>query len=299
MAGLLSFFAPGLGHIYSGRFSKGLVLFFAGTALGFPGMLGILPIGLGYRVAGIVAIIAGAVIWVYAILDARRTAGKASPDYALRDYNRWWVYLILVLLPLPISMGGAMLIREGLLEAFYVPSRSMYPTIRFGDRVLANKITYRSQPVRRGDIIVFANPNQRNQNYIKRVVALPGDRARIENNRLFINGSELKVSEIGTSAAGEDKQLAGMILEETNGSAAYRILLAPPAGTQPSDDQAAKGRSFEEITVATGHCFVLGDNRNRSHDSREFGPVPLGDVIGRVNYMYFPRWANLNPHRGK
>ena len=290
---LLSFLSAGVGHIYCGSFGKGLVLFVAGAVLGVPGMLGILPLGLGYRITGIVAITAGAGIWIYSILDARRTAKKSRKNYVLKDYNRWWVYLLLILLPLPISIAGAFRIRETMLEAFIVPAKSMYPTIHFGERVLANKIAYRSGPVRRGDIIVFINPNKRYQNYIKRVVALPGDTIEIRSNELYINDKKLHRSKIGDSDAKNDKMLIGEIFQETNNSATYRILVASPPSTKPTDDERHKGNDFARTTVPNGHCFVLGDNRNNSHDSRNYGAVHMSDIIGRVDSVYYPRWVNL------
>ena len=297
VAVLLSLLAPGLGHVYCGRFGKGLLLYFIGTILGVPGLLGILPMGLGYPIVGMIAIAAGVGIWIYAIENARRTAKRTCSDYVPRDYNRWWVYLILAVLPMPISVGGAFYLREVMLQAFYVPSKSMYPTIRFGERVLANKMTYRREPVRRGDIIVFPNPNKRHQKNIKRVVALPGDTVEMVDNQLIVNARKLETTRVGDSAAGDDTQRAGDIVQELNDSFTYRILLALQADTGTTDDACRKSRNFPKTTVPNGHCFVLGDNRNRSHDSRDYGPVPLRDIVGRVDYIYHPRWVKLRDRR--
>ena len=292
IAGLLSLISPGVGHIYCGRFGKGLVLFFV-DAVALPGMLGVLPMALGYRIGWGASLLAGAGIWVYSILDARRIARRTSPAYALKEYNHCWVYLILILLPLPITVGGAFLAREWMVQAFYVPSKSMYPTIRFGERLLANKTVYRREPVRRGDVIAFVNPNKRHQKNIKRVVALPGDRVAITNNKLSVNGKPVQTTKVGDSQAGGDKQLVGGIFRETNGSATYRIFVPSPTNTAPKDSPGGKTGDLAETVVPNGHCFVLGDNRGRSHDSRKYGPVPLRDIVGRVDYLYYPRWVNL------
>lgn len=265
----------------------------SGAVLGIPGVLGILPLGLGYHVIGIVALTAGASVWIYAILDARRIAKKSRKDYVLKDYNRWWVYLLLVLLPLPISIAGAFQIRETMLEAFYVPSKSMYPTICFGEKILTNKIVYRSEPVRRGDVIVFINPNKRYQKNIQRVIALPCDTVEIQNNELFVNGKKLRRSKVGDSNVKNDKMLTGEIFQETNDTANYHILLMPSAKTAPGKKSHTKKRNFPKTTIPNGHCFVLGDNRNNSHDSRNYGPIPMSDIVGRVGYIYYPRWVNL------
>ena len=202
---------------------------------------------------------------------------------------------MLVLLPLPISIAGALQIRETMLEAFYVPSKSMYPTIHFGEKVLANKIVYRSEPVQRGDVIVFINPNKRYQNNIQRVVALPGDTVKIQNNKLYINDKKLRCDKVGDSDTKNDKMLTGEIFQETNDPANYQILLASSTETSSADDKkgGAQGRNFPKTTIPNGHCFVLGDNRNNSYDSRNYGPVPMSDIVGRVGYIYYPRWINL------
>ena len=279
---LLSFLTAGLGHIYCGRFGKGLVLFFLYAILGVPGLLGMLPLALGYRLIGISATIAGFAIWIYAIFDARRIAKRASSNYVLKDYNRWWVYLILILIPFPISVAGALHIRAGIIEAFYVPSKSMYPTIHYNEKILANKVVYDSQPVRRGDIVVFVNPNKRHQFNVKRIVALAGDTVEIKGNRLLINGRKLEADKIDDYGNGD----AGEIFLETNSSAKYQIFLASVEDSQSAGN-------FPETIVPNGHCFILGDNRNKSEDSRDFGPVPLSDIVGRVDYIYYPRWVDI------
>jgi signal peptidase I len=295
VAELLSLLAAGLGHIYCGRFGKGLLLFFAGVVLGIPGMLGLLPLGLGYRITGIVAIAAGAGIWIYSIWDARRIAKKIGKNYVLKDYNRWWIYLLLFMLPFPIIIGGSFLVRETMLEAFHATSKSMYPTINFGERFMASKMAYRSGPIQRGDVIVFLNPNKRYQNNFKRVVALPGDTVEIQNNELLINDKKLRQNKVGDSDVKNDKMLVGEIFQETNDTANYRILLASSTETTPTNDKKGgiQGRNFLKTTVPNGHCFVLGDNRNNSIDSRNYGPIPMSDIVGRVGYIYYPRWVNL------
>ncbi len=296
IAELLSILMVGLGHIYCGRFGKGLILFVANAVLAVPGLLGILPLGLGYRITGIVAIAAGAGIWIYAILDARSAAKKCRKDYTLKDYNRWWIYLLLAVLPLPISVSGAFLIRETMLEAFHVPSISMYPTIHATERVLANKIVYRSEPIRRGDLAVYIHPNKRHVNNVKRIVALPGDTFEIINNELFINDIKVQRSKIGDSDVSDNKKLAGEIFQETIDSGTYRILLSPVDQTLQGKEKDKATPNFPKTTIPNGHCFVLGDNRNYSWDSRHYGPVPLSNIIGRLDYIYFPRWESLKIH---
>ncbi len=293
IAELLSIIAAGLGHIYCGKFGKGLILFVTSAIFAGLGMLGMLPLGQGYRITGFIAIAASTAVWIYSILDARRTAKKSRKDYALKDYNRWWVYLLLAILPLPISVSGALVIRETTLEAFYVPSISMYPTIHFNEKALANKIVYRREPVRKGDLAVYIHPNKRHINNVKRIVALPGDTFEIKNNKLFINDIKLHRSKIGNSDITDNKKLSGEIFQETIDSASYRILLAPIDKTAQGKEKDKATPNFPKTTIPNGHCFMLGDNRNYSWDSRHYGPIPLADIIGRLDYIYYPRWVNL------
>jgi signal peptidase I len=292
LALLLSFLSTGFGHIYCGRFGKGIVLVFVTTILMFPAILRALPIHAGYRLVGSVAFLAGVGFWIYAMVDSWKIAKRTGKNYVLKDYNRWWVYLLLYLLLLLVSTSSALQIRESVMEAFIIPSKSMSPTIEHGDRVLANKVAYRSEPLRRGDVIVFPNPNKRHQKNIKRVVALAGDTVEIKNNQLIINGKTCETSVVGPSKA-KDKLLTGEIREETNHSAKYEILVSPSPGIQPAGDECSKSADFPKTKVPNGHCFVLGDNRDRSEDSRVYGPVLLRDIVGRVEYIYFPRFANL------
>jgi len=215
-------------------------------------------------------------IWLYAVIDAYLLAKKADPDYQLKDYNRWYVYLIIILMVFPVSMSTALLVRDGFYEAFYIAAESMQPTMTRGERVIADKRVYRTEPVAHGDVIVFINPNERNVRFIKRVVALPNDTVEIKENTVFINGKELSTT------------IEGDVRWETNGSARYQTHRVPE---KPID--AALILNVPETTIPQGFCYVLGDNRYNSRDSRHFGPIPLVDVIGRVDCAYFPSWRRI------
>ena len=299
VAELLSFLVAGLGHIYCGRFGKGLILFVAHAALGAPAMMVILPLGRGYRITGFVAIVASTAIWIYAILNARRTAKKTRKDYVLKDYNRWWIYLLLAVMPMPISVSGAFLIRETAIEAFYVPSISMYPTIRFNEKVLVNKIVYRREPIRRGDVAVYVHPNKRHVHNVKRIVALPGDTFEIKNDELFINDIKVQRSKVGDSDITDNKKLTGEIFQETVDSGTYQILMSPVDQTLQGKEKDKATPNFPKTTIPNGHCFALGDNRNYSWDSRHYGPIPLATVVGRAEFIYFPRWESLKIHNNE
>lgn len=134
-------------------------------------------------------------------------------------------------------------------QAFYIPSGSMEPTLMVDDRILVAKFVYRFEPVHRGDVVVFRYPLNPQRDFVKRVIGLPGDRVQLQDGVVHLDGNVL--SEKG-----------------------YTI--KPDFG------------NYGPVTVPASHYFVLGDNRNNSEDSRFFGYVPGGNVIGKAIFIYWP-----------
>jgi len=279
---------PGLGHIYCGRIVKGIILAFLSSIL-IPVIFGTLSVSHStVRIAVIIAtLFASLVVWLVAIIDSWYTARHTTDSYTLKDYNKWYVYVILILMSTGNSTQISFNVRSTLVEAFRVPVASNYPTIVPNDRFLANKRAYKTSDPERGDLIVFLNPEDRRQNYIKRVVAVAGDTVEIKDGQLYVNDQKLRrqtlpqstLDNIRIKVRGE--LLQGDVFEEINGDAKYKIFLAGPPHDETSTD-------FEKITIPKNHCFVLGDNRNDSRDSRHFGPVPLATIKGRADYLYWP-----------
>jgi signal peptidase I len=285
---VLSLIMPGLGHIYCGRIVKGIILAFL-SGIFSPVIFATLSISHStVRIAVIIAtLFASLVVWLVAIIDSWYTARHTTDSYTLKDYNRWYVYIILILMGTGGSTQIAFNVRATLVEAFRVPVPSNYPTIIPGDRFLANKIAYKTSDPKRGDLIVFLNPEDRRQNYIKRVVAIAGDTVEIKDNEVYVNEQQLERQRLPRSVLDKikikvhGKSLEGEVFYEINGDAKYKIFLAKPPHDETSSD-------FAKITIPKHHCFVLGDNRNLSYDSRRFGPVPLATIKGRADYLYFP-----------
>ncbi len=117
----------------------------------------------------------------------------------------------------------------------------MEPNIAPGSRLLVDKTAYRTGPVRRGDVVVFTNPDERYQGYIKRVVALPGDTIEIRDDRVLVNGTKLEYGPVPSGTAS--------VLEEKNADAQYRIVLGPSEGPRSPGTLAA-------VTVPSGHLFA-------------------------------------------
>ena len=139
---------------------------------------------------------------------------------------------------------------------FRIEGPSMEPNLHDSEYVIIDKVSYQLHAPERGDIVVFIPPN-RERDYIKRVIGLPGDTVEIRGGRVLVNGAAL-----------DEPYLAQPI----------------------NSDMPAR-------QVEPARYFVMGDNRNNSSDSRSFGTVPSGDIIGRAWFVYWPPtdWG-LVPH---
>lgn len=292
LALLLSIAGTGLGHIYCGRLAKGLFLFFLSFA--FAPII-VMSMGHTSSTFSLIAVIGSIIILIsvffYAVVDSFLLARKVGGEYVLKEYNRWYVYLLFIVVSISYPSGLTDHIREDILQAFKIPSVSMVPSILRGDHVLLNKAIYKGQSPKRGDVVVFVHPNDRHLNYIKRIVAMPEETVEIRNNVVLVSGKPLGYDPVDSEALSSIKsQIDGDVLEEVNGEAIYKIMLK---GNIPAYSD------FKKITVPNGHCFVLGDNRAQSSDSRHFGPVPLADIKGRVDYIYLPAetWSRFGKYQ--
>lgn len=142
-----------------------------------------------------------------------------------------------------------------LFQPHQVKGASMEPNFHDGEYILTNKFLYRFDNPKRGDVIVFKSPQNPDVDFIKRIIGLPGDRLKIIKNHYYINGEELKESYI----ANELYTFNGNYLRE---------------GT--------------EVIIPEDHYFVSGDNRPRSSDSREWGPIEKSAIIGKSQFRYWP-----------
>jgi signal peptidase I len=290
VAVLLSFLCGGLGQVYCGRIVRGLVLMLLTDGLGPLLAVLVLITPLRWSTGALLAAFSlPTLVWVYAIIEAFILARRAGPDYRLKDYNRWYVYLLFLFMFLPMSAAYAVVVRDGFFEAFSIASASMHPTLEMHDRVLVDKRIYSTQPLRRGDVVTFINPNDRRVKYIKRVVALPNDTVEMQNGELCVNGEKLPLTESDDPLPEDVATGAAKTYLERNGAASYKILVAAAGPDAPKQIQ-----QIPETTIPPGHCYVLGDNRNNCRDSRHFGMIPLVDVIGRVEYVYYPRWGTVH-----
>jgi signal peptidase I len=231
----------------------------------------------------VVSYLVGQAIGLVAVIDSYYAARHTKVDYELKDYNRWYVYVLLIMVSTGGGLGYALNVKDNLIEAFSIPTYSMYPTLVPGDRFLANKISYKIADPKRGDIIVFISPDNRRWNYVKRVVAVAGDAVEVKAGKVYVNGQKLERESMGKSWLElEEGKIEGEVFLERNGPAEYKIFLSD---ADPEDEDIVT--EFPQTTIGDNYCFVLGDCRGRSRDSRAFGPIPLTSVKGRADYLYF------------
>jgi signal peptidase I len=151
---------------------------------------------------------------------------------------------------LMVSLAISAFIIIFLYQPVKVEGTSMMPGLEDQERIFVNKFVYRWEPIARGDIVVFRYPRDTSKSYIKRVIGVAGDRVRIENGQVYVNGDPLEEDYV------------------------------------PADY--ADARSYSEITVPTNTFFVLGDHRTMSNDSRDFGPVSERFIYGKAVFGYWP-----------
>ena len=149
-----------------------------------------------------------------------------------------------------VSLAISAFIIIFLYQPVKVEGTSMMPGLEDQERIFVNKFVYRWEPIQRGDIVVFRYPRDTSKSYIKRVIGVAGDRIRIENGQVYVNGEALDEDYV------------------------------------PSDY--ADARSYREIVVPSNSFFVLGDHRTMSNDSRDFGPVNERYIYGKAVFGYWP-----------
>ena len=178
----------------------------------------------------------------------------------------------------------AVVAKEFVVQAFWIPSESMETTVNVGDRVLVNKLSYEFNDVRRGDLVVFSKVEgtpSATEDLIKRAVALPGETIELRSDgRLWIWGP------------GETPDDA-LLLDEPYLDVQNAVLNAPSSSDSPStniwhESCVNDATNPARCTLDDNSFFMLGDNRNNSFDSRGFGPVPEENLIGRAFFRIWP-----------
>jgi signal peptidase I len=199
-------------------------------------------------------------------------------------------------------------LRSFLWEPFKIPSSSMVPTLLVGDLILVNKYTYGIRlPIinkkiielndpQRGDVMVFKYPKDMSQDYIKRVIGVPGDKITYENKRLTVNGKPVEYTPLDDYLDDEKPVYHKQLVEKLPGTT-HRILNTEPArsfnldGVENFPQREACDYSYDKFTCIVPACnyFMMGDNRDNSADSRYWGFVPDKNIVGKA----FLVWMNF------
>jgi len=281
----LSFLAAGVGHLYCGRIAKGLPLYFAWllVPLGITIAALLPPSPTSFVLLVLLPVLIVFSLYLHAAIDAWRLADQIGPSYSLRDYNRAGIYGLLIVVQLVYAIGLIAAVRGFVYEAFRIPSSSMSPTFLPGDRFLARKLLTRDHVPERGDLIVYRNPMPTGgSKFIGRVIAIAGDHVEIRGERVLINGNELERDRVpNESLKFLGDQVNGRVAFEENSGQRYLV-----AYGDSKDGGRAQG-DFD-ATIPDRSVFVLGDNRDHSNDSRNFGSIHLADIVGYVEYIYWP-----------
>ena len=318
LAGLLSLVSPGLGQVYCGRIRRGLV-FIAVTVTAVPLYFQVLTRLSPPTTSALLAVLgAYALTTLIPLVDAMWLARRTRRDYQRKEYNHWAVYGLLWLVSAGGSLGYALHARDKCIEAFRVPAASMYPTILPNDRILANKAAYRTSDPQRGDLVIFTPLHQRQAKWIKRVIALAGDTVEIKQGEVYVNDRALERIELpdlthawlkARYRAGSDKARLieeGTVYRESNGRTTYTIFQGSGRTTLTirqrgqEDEGSTDLDNVPKTTIPKDHCYVLGDFRDNSYDSRLFGPIPLATIVGRADYLFWPvkSWSRFGPIGG-
>jgi signal peptidase I len=285
IAALLSLALPGLGQFYNGELNKAFWLFLGFVLIGcFPGV----TIAALYVPAGLMLpllVISTALtfgIWGLAILDAWRVAARRQV-FTRREWQVSGFYALLLLAGNAFMLMLVGDVRQHMVQTFNIPTAAMQPGILRGDRLFADK-RYNcpgcKKAVAIGDIGIFVFPNDRTQYYIKRVIGLPGDHVSITSHNVTVNNRSLSLSE-----AVEGDYL---VVTEQAGQHSWRVQWKKNGASHDFD-----------VTVPPGQIFLLGDNRDLSTDSRQFGTVPLSDLVGNARQIWYSsgdggiRWDRL------
>lgn len=168
-----------------------------------------------------------------------------------------WIKAIAIALVLVI------LIRWLLFKPFIVDGPSMQPNFHTGERVIVNEILYDIRSPQRGEVIVFHVPSE-GRDFIKRVIAVAGDTVKVEGDVVTVNG------------------------EVVNETYIQDAIDAAHSNNALYNNKDFPNEKFTDGTVPEGHVFVMGDNRSDSTDSRMIGYVPLGDIVGRADLIFWP-----------
>ena len=269
------------------------------------GIFGVLSQFMSFTAVMLIFVLVFGAIWALdkLLLEAKRALDQREP--VTIEYAKGFFPILLVIF----------LLRSFLVEPFQIPSSSMRPGLVVGDFILVNKYTYGLRipvlntvfiPVKqpqRGDVMVFHFPEDPKTDFIKRVIGLPGDTVAYQGKRLSINGQPVRVESDGsyqyvdkgfdvTDTVRYQEFLSGqphpMIVDDKQ----PRSLVLQAVRDFPNRENCTYSEDGFVCKVPDGHYFMMGDNRDNSHDSRYWGFVPDANIVGKA-FLVWMNFGNL------
>ena len=253
LAPFLTLLVPGLGQLYNGDLKKAVLFYLAQFVVFIPPFI----IGLQYSPDGLFAILGMVAVFYLIAMGEATWRSLVIKKITLKPYNKWYVYCLIILSANLVAGSFNSTFKQSLIgiKPFYLPSGSNEPTLMTGDHVM---VDLRKKTPVKGTFMVFTFPGNPKKDYLKRVIATEGDLLEIKNKRVFVNHKKLNEPYV----VHQDSKILPK-------NASTRDNLGP-------------------VRIPAGKVFVMGDNRDRSYDSRFFGPVDQPALIGTVLYIY---WA--------
>jgi signal peptidase I len=271
VAVVLSLLIPGWGQIYNGQFRKALWIRGGWVIAG----LCAAAVGLPATFFGLLALLlANVVFYMLIAVEAVVCAQRFSLEPRRFTPNRWYAYLGFVAIVSVLSLSSTLVSQRFFFQVYKIPSSAMEPTLLTGDHIMVDK---RARIPHRGDVIVFVFPPDPTKDFLKRVIGIPGDTVQIKAGRLYLDGQEVPDSHAHFEIAPQDRL------------------------------KSSERDYFGPLKIPPAKYFVMGDNRDRSYDSRYWGLVDEDQVKGRVLYIYWSwdagtsaatqsRWQRIGMH---